>query len=279
MKKRENNKKPDELYELTEQLALVNKKLKESEAIKSHFLSNIRNEIINPFASIIGLAENVLSLEKGDWKRVRTIAKMIYNEAFDLDFQLGNIFAAATIEAGDYSLEIIDVDINILVKNVIDSYMFKADKKQVEINLMNEIKFKDERGSCFKTDPGKIRLVLSNLIDNAVKFSNNKSKVVVRAWLEGETLNISVRDFGAGIDEANREIIYDRFKRLDSTISSIQGGHGLGLSVTKALIDQLNGKIEITSLEKLGAIFTISIPESQMEMADDFSAIGKESLF
>lgn len=279
MKKHKNNKMPGELYELTEQLALVNKKLKESEAIKSHFLSNIRNEIINPFASIIGLSENILSLENGDWKKVRTIAKLIYNEAFDLDFQLGNIFAAATIEAGDYSLEIIDVDINILIKNVIDSYMFKADKKQVEINLMNKIKFEDERGSCFKTDPGKIRLVLSNLVDNAVKFSHNKSKVVVRAWLEGETLNISVRDFGAGIDEANREIIYDRFKRLDSTISSIQGGHGLGLSVTKALIDQLNGKIEITSLEKLGAIFTISVPESQMEMADDFSAIGKESLF
>ena len=86
--------------ELSNELKLVNQKLKESEAMKDHFVSNIRNEIINPFSSIIGLSKNIMQAHKEDWTRVITMVTMIHDEAFCLDLQLRNIFMAASIEAG-----------------------------------------------------------------------------------------------------------------------------------------------------------------------------------
>lgn len=103
LKKRfENNTRTiEELRNLTEELKQVNKKLEESEALKSHFISNITNEIINPFTSILGLSKTILAVKKEDWKKVISMVSLIHTEAFNLDFQLKNIFVAAKIEAGE----------------------------------------------------------------------------------------------------------------------------------------------------------------------------------
>ncbi|MFP4048152.1 MAG: hypothetical protein ACLFT4_10400, partial [Bacteroidales bacterium] len=92
LKKRfeQNKRSLQEVKQLNDQLKRVNKKLEDSEALKSHFISNITNEIINPFSSIIGLARNIMSLGKADWKQVKSMVSMIYYEAFNLNFQLRN---------------------------------------------------------------------------------------------------------------------------------------------------------------------------------------------
>jgi len=84
----------NELKSLNEKLKIVNKKLEESEAMKTHFISNITNEIVNPFASILGLSKNILSVNKENWKKVFSMVAMIHTEAFSLDFQLKNVFAS-----------------------------------------------------------------------------------------------------------------------------------------------------------------------------------------
>ena len=91
----------NEVQELNDELRKVNRKLEDSEALKSHFISNITNEIINPFASILALSKNILSVDKENWKKVITMVSLIYSEAFNLDFQLRNIFVAAKLEAGE----------------------------------------------------------------------------------------------------------------------------------------------------------------------------------
>jgi signal transduction histidine kinase len=135
----------------------------------------------------------------------------------------------------------------------------------------------EEDNLIFKIDSEKLRLILSNLVDNAIKFSKN-NKIVVKRWIENNTLFVSVQDFGIGISDNNQKIIFDRFKRLDSGINSLNRGHGLGLSINKALLDFLNGTIDISSKKSFGTTFLVSIPEA-LEDPEGYSADGNEMLF
>jgi signal transduction histidine kinase len=274
-----NKESLQELQDLNKELRVVNKKLEESESLKSHFISNITNEIINPFTSIIGLAKHILSVNKEDWKTVISMVALIHSEAFNLDFQLRNIFVAAKIEAGEIYPEILNVDIKTLISNMLESFKLEAKKKKITIEFDFEIEPKNTGEVVyFKTDPEKFKLVLSNLLSNALKFSFEGQKIIIRTWKVTDLLNLSVQDFGTGITEENQKKIFDRFKRLDTGINSLNRGHGLGLSINKAILDLFNGKIDIQSKIGEGSTFTIFIPESQAEVAG-FSTDGNEFLF
>lgn len=263
------------LEKLTAELKDVNSKLAESEALKSHFISNITNEIVNPFTSIVVLSKNILAVKEGDWEKVKRMASLIHSEAFNLDFQLKNIFAAAEIEAGELFMEVSNVKIDLLIDALLESFVPETSKKQLSFEFIKE--GHEDEDFIFKIDSEKLKLILSNLVDNAIKFSKN-NKIIVKRWTEENQLFISVQDFGIGISEKNQQIIFDRFKRLDSGINSINRGHGLGLSINKALLDFLNGDIKIKSKKNFGTTFTISIPEPD-EDPEAFSADGNELIF
>ena len=275
---RMNRESLEELQELNREMRVVNKKLEESEALKSHFISNITNEIINPFTSILGLAKHILSVKKEDWKTVISMVGLIHSEAFNLDFQLRNIFVAAKIEAGEIYPEILNVDIKTLIGNVLESFRFEGKKKSLDFEFIFDIEPAVGNTFYFKTDPEKLKLILSNLLSNAIKFSFEKTVVDIKAWQEENILKISVQDHGSGISEENQKKIFDRFKRLDSGINSINRGHGLGLSINKAILDLLKGDIDIQSEIGVGSKFTIAIPEAISDIAG-FSTDGNEFLF
>ena len=100
----------------------LNKKLSKCEGTRSHFISNIRNEIINPFASIHGLAKLIVQSRKEEWKKVISIASMIHKESFLLDFQLMNIFSAAELESGETQLNFYNSNLTDLFKTEISNY-------------------------------------------------------------------------------------------------------------------------------------------------------------
>ena len=271
----EKKKSVKKLEKLTSELKEVNKKLTESEALKSHFISNITNEIVNPFTSIVILSKNILSVKEGNWEKVMKMADLIYSEAFNLDFQLKNIFAAAEIEAGELFVEVSNVTVDTLIEAVMDSFVTEIQKKKLTFEF---IKIGNKTKELyFKTDSEKLRLILSNLVENAVKFSKN-NKIIISREINQGVLTISVQDFGIGISDKNQKIIFDRFKRLETGINSINRGHGLGLSINKALLDFLYGEIKIKSKKNVGTIFTITIPESIPD-AESFSADGSDYLF
>jgi signal transduction histidine kinase len=254
------------------ELKLVNKKLEESESLKSHFISNVTNEIINPFTSIIGLSKSIMSVKKEDWKRVITMVAMIHSEAFSLDFQLRNIFVAAKIESGEINPEITQVDIARLIQGVMDQFSMEARRKSVRITHKNRLIPNRGKKTYFCTDAEKLKVILANLLSNAVKFSNDSGDVEVISETCDGGMKFTVRDYGRGISEANQKIIFDRFKRVDSGISSINRGHGLGLSIIKSLLDILEGNIVIDSQVNQGAHFAITIPGVDSDTAD--TAVG-----
>lgn len=266
-----------ELKNLNEELIAVNKKLEESEALKSHFVSNITNEIINPFTSILGLSKAILSVEKENWKRVFSMIALIHSEAFSLDFQFRNIFVAAKIEAGDIYPEIFTVDIKNLIDSIVDSFKYESKKKHLTV-IVSVSKNISDGMFVFKTDPEKLKLIFANLLRNAINFSHENNKIDIDISKVNDELYLSVRDYGIGISKENHAIIFDRFNRLDSGINSLNRGHGLGLSVSKAIIDLLKGRIEIESEIGKGACFTLIIPEST-DVSEGFASDANEAFF
>lgn len=261
------------------QMIDINKKLAEAESLKSHFISNITNEIVNPFASILGLSKNIISAKESDFKKIKIMAELIHSEAFELDFQLKNIFTAARIEAGLAQPEVIRTEINQLITSVVGTYEYKAEQKQLNVKFSFELDEKLKESVFFNTDPEKLRLIISNLLNNSIKYSNAASKIEIKGWIEDGKLKLAVKDYGIGIDKKNLEVIFDRFKRLDSSIHSHNPGHGLGLSVTKALLDSIDGTIDIVSKRNIGSVFTISIPEGVANEQDGFALDGNEFIF
>lgn len=260
---RANTQLLDEVRAMNTELLEVNKKLEESEALKSHFISNITNEIINPFTSILGLSRAILTVDKEAWKKVISMVALIHSEAFSLDFQFRNIFFAAQIEAGQCHPETLRVDVRSVVETVIDSFKFELQKRKIRLDLIDSLPQAAGTEYHFTSDAAFIKLILANLLNNAVNFSLEGDRVEVRLGLDGEgRLTIDVQDWGIGIADANKAMIFDRFTRGNSSINSLNRGHGLGLSVCRALVEMLEGSLTFESQLGEGSTFSIAIPES-----------------
>lgn len=266
----------DNLNSMNKQLLDLNHKLAESEAMKSHFISNITNEIINPFASILGLSKSITECPPSEVERMKRMAAMINSEAFNLDFQFKNIFAAAEIEAGSMQPIIAMANIDEMLAGLMDQYAREIARKRLTRVLTN---LSDQKPLLFKTDVDKLTMVISNLLCNAINFNRPDKKVEIQYFRneEGE-LVIKVIDEGLGISEENQKIIYDRFRRLDNGINSLNRGHGLGLSINKAYLDFLGGRLELDSKENIGTTFTVTIPESQSD-SNDYTEDANEVFF
>ncbi len=259
-----NNKYTHDTASLEKALVDVNNKLEEAEAMKSHFVSNISNELVNPFTSVLALADSILDVDKENWKRVISMIALIHSEVFHLDFQLQNIFAAAKLEAGELIPVTSTVDVNNLTNNVIESFKYDTRHKGLKIEFYSQNKNADTN-IFFNTDAEKLRLILSNLLSNAIKYSYENSSITIKITRAFDKLIVEVTDFGRGISKENEKVIFDRFKRGDSGINSVNRGHGLGLSVNKAVLDILEGTISFTSKLNEGATFIVTIPESKDE--------------
>lgn len=251
------NARFEQNHKMLKEMEELNEKLIKSEMIKSHFLSNIKNEINNPLSAILGLSRGILN-KINDEEFITNSSNLIYEEAFSLNFQLKNFFCAAEIEAGQSPHEISNVDVTLLIKSVCESFQFLADKKNV--NLILDI----QTDVNFKTDSQKLSIILSNLLSNAIKFSHEGGDVSVSALINQERkLIFQVQDFGIGIDKSKKKVIFDRFKQLEDGTTKQFLGHGLGLSIVSSLVDILGGVINTDSELDEGCKFLISIPEDE----------------
>ncbi|MBL4705335.1 MAG: HAMP domain-containing histidine kinase [Flavobacteriales bacterium] len=268
-----NQKALGEQARLLKELEMVNSRLVDSENVRSQFLSNIRNEINNPLASILGLSKSVPRYFN-DEKELEKVGELIFQEAFSLDFQLKNIFVAAELEAGAHLPEISNMDIQELIKQVIDEFRHVALKKNLIIIEVNEV---DER--IFRSDAEKLHMVLVNLLANAIEFSEEGAEVKITWKKNADKLCISIQDYGTGISIGDQDKIYDRFKQLDSGSTKGHGGHGLGLSIVKDLLEMMDGEIHLESEIGAGSTFSIELNENSGSDQINLTLGGNEFLF
>lgn len=248
--------------ELVRSLYEVNEKLRNSERLKGHFISNITNEIVNPFTSVLALAENIKRLKGDEISVAHRMAELIFEEAFHLDFQLKNIFAAAHIEAGKAEIKCSVIDLAELSNQIGQFFKPLLDKKRIQLLVSFTDETNSEEPATFISDWEKLEMILKNLISNSIKYSPEDSVIEVRYFLSLGKLHLEVLDHGKGINPDDRKIIFDRFKQLDEKINSINTGHGLGLSIVQAYTEMLGGKVSLNDNFDSGTNVMVFIPES-----------------
>ena len=258
---------------LMEELEEVNRKLMESESVKSQFLSNIRNEINNPLSSILGLADK-LSSKPGDKEHVMYTSGLIHQEAFSLDFQLRNIFTAAELEAGELQPNFGKVDVHSLIEGVLKKFNHLVSKK----GLSTE--FRCTEGLEFITDAGMLGSIVRNLISNGIEFNKENGKLILEASIEDEkVLKLNVIDTGIGMNESDYNIIFDRFVQLETGVTKSHLGHGLGLTVTKAQVELMQGSVSVECIIGEGCSIGVSIPLAEEDDMHTFSDSGNVFFF
>lgn len=248
-----------DLRAVTRKLEEMNEKLQESERVKSQFLSNIRNEINNPLSAIMGLSSQLTACRQEPERCAKTAA-MIYSEAFNLDFQLQNVFMAAELEAGEAAPDYALVDVPAVIGGCLDKLAQRITEKRIEVHGSTGA------GLVFPTDAHKLEMVVINLLANAVEFNPEGGKVTIAVEERDAKLEVAVTDTGPGIVATDREAIFDRFRQLDVGTTKGHRGHGLGLSICWSLAELLGGTLDVDSRPGAGSRFVLLLPRPAVEV-------------
>lgn len=266
----EKNMALNDLRAVTKNLEMVNRKLQDSERLKTDFLSNIRNEINNPLTVMVALSEELASAKPTDVTKFQGLASMLHKEALSLDFQIRNVLVAAELESGEFSLHVTRVNINSLLDDCVKNLIPIIEEKGIVVEK------KGPSPVWVNTDAEKLQITLSNLLHNAVIFSNDGGIVEVSLRESEETFICSIRDEGIGMKKEDQGVIFDRFKQLDTGMRKKYMGHGIGLSVAKGAMNFMDGDISVESEPGKGSIFTVTVPLRSEEESEGYSTEGME---
>ncbi len=247
----------EEVKKRTSELELAKQKAEESDKLKSAFLSNMSHEIRTPMNAILGFSE-LLSTPGFDESERLSFARMVRTNSDALLNLLNDIIDISMIESGQLKLSLSDVDIYNLINNVFilfESSTQLAEKKQVKL----VINIDNNSDSVVKTDSQRLLQILNNLIGNAIKFTG-KGFVEFGYIKEKNKLLFFVKDTGIGIDDKVIKKIFNRFYKLENVDKNLYRGNGLGLAITKNLVEALNGEIWVESEKGKGTKFYFTLP-------------------
>ncbi len=224
---------------------------------KSDFLATMSHEIRTPMNGIFGLLD-LLEHTKLD-KRQRHYLSLIQNAGENLQAVLNDVLDFARIEAGKLHMEQVPFDIEDLLVQATSTFSATARKK--DIDLLLDLRLPVDM--TFTGDQARLRQVLTNLLNNAIKFTN-QGHVLVRANIQenkrGRFLTIDVEDTGIGIAADRQQAIFEAFAQETDQTSKQFGGTGLGLAVCRRLVELMHGNISIDSLSGNGTIFRVQLP-------------------
>ncbi|MBN1477975.1 HAMP domain-containing histidine kinase [Candidatus Sumerlaeota bacterium] len=244
--------------ELFADLRQAYSEIQEVDRMKSNFLSTISHELRTPLTSILGFAQLILSGRTGEVNpEITRLLEKVVGKSRDLQRMVNDLLEIAEIQAGGLvRLEQEPIGLEAILTRVIDRVAERRERESVQI----EHRHPEGPLPPVLGDERALERVFYHLIDNAVKFSQDNGHVSVGYRKTAQRVEVTVRDDGIGIAPQNLERIFDHFYQVDSELNRHHSGIGLGLTITKKLLGQLNGDIEVKSRPGKGSLFRVSFP-------------------
>lgn len=247
-----------QLRQTNEQLAIANGELARASRLKDEFLANMSHELRTPLNSILGMSEVLQEETFGELNEQQNQAlEMIHRNGKHLLELINDILDLSKIEAGKLDLECSPVSVNELCQQSLIFVKQQAHKKNIRISYQIE-----DVTDALNVDERRMRQVLINLLNNAVKFTpeGGRVRLEVQGDREEQTINFSVIDNGIGIAPEDQNRLFQAFFQIDSRLSRRYEGTGLGLVLVKKLVEMHGGKVKINSQLGKGSCFTLTLP-------------------
>jgi signal transduction histidine kinase len=245
----------DDYFRQRQNLEMAKKKAEESDKLKSAFLSNIAHEIRTPMHGILGFADLLKSATLSG-EQMQQFISIIEKSSLRMINTITDLIDISKIESGQTEVTLSIVDINALLEKTYITFNHESEQKGLKLLINNSLKADD---SIILTDREKLEIVLSKLLKNAVKYTNEGS-IEIGCMHKGKDLVFSVRDTGIGIETEKQQSVFDRFTQADNSLSKHYEGAGLGLSISKAYVEMLGGEIWLESKEGDGSVFYFTVP-------------------
>ncbi len=236
----------------------TSEKLREVDRLKSEFLASMSHELRTPLNSIIGFADVLLEGLDGDLnERMEEDVRLIRDSGRHLRELIGDILDMSKIESGRMEMRYEEVDMQQMGNDILANAAPLAEAKNLALhfNISDEV-------DVIEADRTRIRQVLWNIMGNAIKFTEEGS-VTLSMEIEDNNLLVGIHDTGIGIEKDHIPIVFEQFRQIDGNLNRSVGGTGLGMPITKKLVELHGGEIWIESVMGKGSSFWFTIPSSQ----------------
>ena len=249
---------------IEQQLIKAKEKAEESDRLKLAFLANMSHEIRTPMNGILGFTE-LLKEQNLSVDVQQDYIKIIEKSGKRMLNIINDIINISKVESGQIEVTPSETNVNEQFEYLLTFFKPEAAHKKISLFLTKELSSKD---TFIKTDREKLYAILTNLIKNAVKFTNEGS-IEFGCVKKGEFLEFFVKDSGLGISHSQKKIIFERFRQANDIISRSHEGSGLGLAISKAYVEMQGGKIWVESEEGIGSTFYFTLPfHSEYELKE-----------
>jgi len=243
------------IQHINAELEEAREKAEESDRLKSAFLANMSHEIRTPMNAIIGFSEILLRPNLS--KEKQTLYTEVLNASCgQLLNVINDVLDISKIETGQIDVYESEVNINKLLRNIQGLFHHNAKNKGTRLELKPAL---SDSECIVVTDEAKLNQILSNLVSNAIKFTD-KGSVDISYAVEGSSIRFSVTDTGIGIALKDQKLIFERFRQAEVKAKQNYGGTGLGLAICKAFVQLLGGSIGVESEQGKGSRFDFTIP-------------------
>ncbi len=249
----------NEIAELGEAFNIMTEKLEKVDEARQEFVSNVSHELKTPLSSIKVLSDSILLQEDIPIEMYREFLKDINSEIDRMTDIVNNLLYLVRLDYKQAGLVIEEASINDILEDIVKMVAPLAEHKN--INMKMELL----KNVVAEIDGMKISLAISNLIENAIKYTDEEGEVKIILDCDHQNAFITVKDTGIGISEEEQGKIFNRFYRVDKTRDRETGGTGLGLSITQSAVLLHNGSIKVSSKENVGSTFIVRIPLKYIE--------------